>query len=205
MTAADDDLIEYQRSNSIPWLDKKLTLEIHVERLTGDTEKLMDFTFEEGEDHCTMGNVLSRAKDRYPAPKNQRPVLTICDRVLNDASTQLQTPIRTYLHRYCRDYNSNSTKLQLRATLIFVKNITWLDHRFTLEIHVERLNGDTEKTMSYIFEEGEDDYTMENVLSQAKDLYPTPEKTRPMLSLCDRVLHDQSDELQRTIRTYLLH
>ena len=46
---------------------------------------------------------------------------------------------------------------------------------------------------------------MEDVLSQAKDLYPAPEKTRPMLSLCDRVLHDQSEELQKTIRTYLLH
>ena len=39
MTAADDDLIEYQRSNFIPWLDKKFTLEIHVETLTGETER----------------------------------------------------------------------------------------------------------------------------------------------------------------------
>ncbi len=58
--------------------------------------------------------------------------------------------------------------------------------------------------MSYIFEDGEDDYTMENVMSQAKDLYPAPEKTRAMLSFGDRVVHDQRDELQRTIRTYLL-
>ena len=57
--------------------------------------------------------------------------------------------------------------------------------------------------MSNIFEEGEDDYTMEDVLSQAKDLYPAPEKTRPILSLCDRVLHDQSEELQKTMRTNL--
>ena len=58
--------------------------------------------------------------------------------------------------------------------------------------------------MSYSFEDGEDDYTMENVVSQAKDLYPAPDKTRAMLSFGDRVVHDQSDELQRTIRTYLL-
>ena len=115
MASDDDDLIEYQRSNLIPWLDKKFTLEIHVERLTGDTEKIMGCTFEEGEDDCTMGNVLSRAKDMYPTPKNRRPVLSLCDRVLDDQSAELQTPIRTYLHRYCRDYNSNSTKLQLRS------------------------------------------------------------------------------------------
>ena len=122
MGAADDDLIEYPRSNLIPWLDKKFTLEIHVERLNGDTEKIMGCTFEEGEDDCTMGNVLSRAKDMYPTPKNRRPVLSLCDRVLDDQSAELQTPMRTYLHRYCRDYNGNTTKLQLRATLIFVEN-----------------------------------------------------------------------------------
>ena len=193
MGADDDDLIEYPRSNFFPWLDKKLTLEIHVSRLNGDTEKIMGCTFAEGEDDCTMGKVLSWVKDMYPTPKNRRPVLSLCDRVLDDQSAELQTPIRTYLHRYCRDYNSNSTKLQLRATLIFVKNITWLDHRFTLEIHVERLNGDTEKTMSYIFEEGEDDCTMENVLSRAKDMYPTPQKTRPMLSLHMRSCSSRSE------------
>ena len=46
---------------------------------------------------------------------------------------------------------------------------------------------------------------MANVMFEAKDLFPTPEKTRPVLSLWDRVLHDQSEELQKTIRTYLLH
>ena len=76
---------------------------------------------------------------------------------------------------------------------------------FVLEIHVKTSNGDTEKTMSYIYEFGEDDYTMANVMFRAKDLFPTPEKTRPILTLCDRVLHDQSEELQKTIKTYLLH
>ena len=122
MTPADDDLMEYQRCNFIPWLDKKFTLEIHVETLTGETEKLMHWTFEEGEDDYTMGHVLSWAKDKYPTPQNGRHVLALCDRVLDDTSTDLRTPIRTYLHRYCDDYNSNSTELQLRSALIFVNN-----------------------------------------------------------------------------------
>ena len=122
MTPADDDLMEYQRCNFIPWLDKKFTLEIHVEMLTGETEKLMHWTFEEGEDDYTMGHVLSWAKDKYPTPQNGRHVLALCDRVLDDTSTDLRTPIRTYLHRYCHDYNSNSTELQLRSALIFVNN-----------------------------------------------------------------------------------
>ena len=139
MTAADDDLIEYQRSNFIPWLDKKFTLEIHVETLTGETERLMYWTFEEGEDDYTMGDVLSWVKDKYTTPKNRRQELALCDRVLDDTSTDLETPIRTYLHRYCRDYNSNSTELQLRGTLIFVNNIERSDHMFVLEIHVKTI------------------------------------------------------------------
>ena len=135
-SAADDDLIEYQRSNFIPWLDKKFTLEIHVETLTGETERLMYWTFEEGEDDYTMGDVLSWAKDKYTTPKNRRQELALCDRVLDDTSTDLETPIRTYLHRYCRDYNSNSTELQLRGTLIFVNNTERSDNMFVLQIRV---------------------------------------------------------------------
>ena len=97
MTPADDDLMEYQRCNFIPWLDKKFTLEIHVDTLTGETEKLMQWTFEEGENDYTMGHVLSWAKDKYPTPQNGRHVLALCDRVLDDTSTDLETPIRTYL------------------------------------------------------------------------------------------------------------
>ena len=74
-----------------------------------------------------------------------------------------------------------------------------------LEIHVKTSDGDTETTMSCIYEFGEDDYTMANVMFEAKDIFPTPKQTRPVLTLCDRVLHDQSEELQKTIRTYLLH
>ena len=37
------------------------------------------------------------------------------------------------------------------------------------------------------------------------DLYPGQANARPMLWLCDRVLHDQSDELDWTIRGYLRH
>ena len=124
MATANDGLIlmKHRRCRLVPWLDNKFTLEIHVKRLTGEPEKNMSYIFEEGEDDCTMGNVLSRAKDMYPTPKNQRPVLSLCDRVLDDQSAELQTPMRTYLHRYCRDYNVNTTKLQLRATLIFVEN-----------------------------------------------------------------------------------
>ena len=134
MTAADDDLIEYQRSNLIPWLDKKFTLEIHVETLTGETEKLMHWTFEEGENDYTMGHVLSWAKDKYPTPQNGRHVLALCDRVLDDTSTDLETPMRTYLHRHCRDYNSNSTELQLRGALIFVNNIERSDNMFVCQL-----------------------------------------------------------------------
>ena len=130
MTAGDDDLIEYKRSNFIPWLDKEFTLEIHVETLTGETKKLMHWThcFEEGEDDWTMGDVLSWVKEEYPTPQNRRHMLALCDRVLDEPSTNLETPIRTYLHRYCRDYNSNSTELQLRCTLIFVNNIERSDN-----------------------------------------------------------------------------
>ena len=62
----------------------------------------MYWTFEEGEDDYTMGHVLSWAKDKYTTPKNRRQELALCDRVLDDTSTDLETPIRTYLHRYCR-------------------------------------------------------------------------------------------------------
>ena len=126
----DDDLIEYKRSNCLPWLDKEFTLEIHVETLTGETKNLMHWThcFEKGEDDYTMGDVLSWVKDKYPTPQNRRHKLALCDRVLDDTSTNLETPIRTYLHRYCRDYNSNSTELQLRCTLIFVNNIERSDN-----------------------------------------------------------------------------
>ena len=116
----------------------------------------------------------------------------------------METPLRTYLHRYCRDYNSNSTELRLRGTLILVDDIE-PSPGLVLEIHVKTSNGDTEDTISYIYEFGADVNTMANVMFRAKDLFPTPEKTRPILSLCDRVLHDQSEELQKTIRTYLLH
>ena len=75
-----------------------------------------------------MGHVLSWAKDKYPTPQNRRHVLALCDRVLDDTSTDLETPIRAYLHRYCRDYNSNFTELQLRGTLIFVNNIERSDN-----------------------------------------------------------------------------
>ena len=164
----------------------KFTLEIHVETLTGETERLMYWTFEEGEDDYTMGDVLSWVKDKYTTPKNRRQELALCDRVLDDTSTDLETPIRTYLHRYCRDYNSNSTELQLRGTLIFVNNIERSDHMFVLEIHVKTSNGDTEKTMSCIYEFGEDDYTMANVMFEAKDLFPTPEKNTSNAHLCWR-------------------
>ena len=207
-------LMKYRRCRLVPWLDNKFTLEIHVKRLTGEPEKNMSYIFEEGEDDCTMGNVLSRAKDLYPMPEETRPFLDLCGHVLEAKSAFLQTTVRSYLHWHCRDYNRNTTELQLRATLIFVNKhtalprhlITWEDRKFTLEIHVERLNGDTTKNMNYIFEEGDEDpWGMKDVLSRAKDLYPGQANARPMLWLCDRVLHDQSDELDWTIRGYLRH
>ena len=141
---------------------------------------------------------------KYPTPQNRRQELALCDRVLDDRSRDLETPLRTYLHRYCRDYNSNSTELQLRGTLILVDDIE-PSPIFVLEIHVKTSNGDSEDTITYIYEFGEDVFTMANVMFRAKDCFPPPENTRPILTLCNRALHDQSEELQKTIKTYLLH
>ena len=77
---------------------------------------------------------------------------------------------------------------------------------FVLEIHVKTSNGDTEDTISYMCEFGEEDvFTMATVMFRTKDCFPPPENTRPILTLCNRALHDQSEELQKTIKTYLLH
>ena len=68
-----------------------------------------------------MGNVLSRVKDTFPTPENQRPKLLLCDNVLERGIDELYSTIRAYLERYCHDYNESTTKLQLHATLIFVE------------------------------------------------------------------------------------
>ncbi len=85
MTAADDATMDYPTTPDAPsetvsesrptWLDQKFTLEIYVGRLNGNTEKSMYYIFEPGEDDCTMGNALSRVKDMFPTPENQRPKL----------------------------------------------------------------------------------------------------------------------------------
>ena len=80
---------------------------------------------------------------------------------------------------------------------------TWLAKKFTLEIHVGKLNGDAKKIISYTFGPGQDDYTMGNVLYQAKNMYPTPDNKRPRLSLCGCVLDDESEEMYMKIRAYL--
>ena len=86
----------------------------------------MYYIFEPGEDNCTMGNVLSRVKDMFPTPENQRPKLLLCDNVLERGIDELYNTIRAYLERYCHDYNEKTTKLQLHATLIFVEKQTLL-------------------------------------------------------------------------------
>ena len=68
-----------------------------------------------------MGNVLSRVKNMFPTPENQRPKLLLCDNVLERGIDELYSTIRAYLERYCHDYNEKTTKLQLHATLLFVE------------------------------------------------------------------------------------
>ena len=145
-------------------------------------------------------------------PEETRPFLDLCGLVVEAKSAFLQTTVRSYLHQHCRNYNRDTTELQLRATLIFVNKytthgrhvITWEDRKFTLEIHVERLNGDTPKSINYTWEEGDDGcWGMRDVLSRAKDLYPRQTNARPRLSLCDLVLHDKSAELHWSIRGFL--
>ncbi len=74
-----------------------------------------------GENNCTMGNVLSRVKDTFPTPENQRPKLLLCDNVLERGIDELYSTIRAYLERYRHDYNGKTRKLQLHATLLFVE------------------------------------------------------------------------------------
>ena len=50
-------------------------------------------------------------------------MLALCDRVLDDTSTVLETPIRTYLHRYCRDYNINRTICLYANALTYIVTV----------------------------------------------------------------------------------
>ena len=96
MTAADD---------TTTWLDKDFTLEVHVTRLNGEETKVIKCSFEKGRDdyYYTVGRVLLHALYIYPAPVNSRPKLTLCGRVLDAESNDMDMNIGTYLDRFCND------------------------------------------------------------------------------------------------------
>ena len=112
MTAADD---------TTTWLAKDFTLEVHVTRLNGEETKVIKYSFEKGRDdyYYTVGRVLLHALYIYPAPVNSRPRLTLCGRVLDAESNDMDMKIGAYLDRFCNDCRKDTAKLQLDATLTF--------------------------------------------------------------------------------------
>ena len=76
---------------------------------------------------------------------------------------------------------------------------------FDLEIQVRVPSGhaDANKSTSYTFGRGKDDYTMGNVFAQAKEMCPAPDGTRPRLSVCGFVLDNKSEEMYMNIRAFL--
>ena len=113
MTAADD---------ATTCLAKDFTLEIHVGQLNGGETKIISYTWEKGREDYTMGRVLLQALYMYPAPVNSRPRLTLCGRVLDAESKDMNMRVRAYLDLYCDDYKKKPAKLQMDATLIFERD-----------------------------------------------------------------------------------
>ena len=80
---------------------------------------------------------------------------------------------------------------------------TWSAKKFSLEIHVCKLNGDAKEIIRYTFGPGQVPYSMGNIMCHIKNKFPRPYRTRPGLSLCGNVLYDESEEMSMKIPEYL--